>query len=380
MSSVRVLHVYSGNLWGGIESFLVTLARLAALVPGMQSEFALCFDGRLRRELVQTGAAVLDLGPVRTRAPCSVLRARRALVRHLVARKFDVVVCHSVWSHAMFGHVPRALGVPVVFYLHDLVRPRHWLERWASLHPPPWSIANSEFTRSSLGQLFAERDSSVVRYPIESRQVTLSNAERLAVRDDLGASPETVLIAHVSRMQPWKGHPRLLRALSRMAPAAPWLCLVIGGAQRAEEHRYREQLEAQARALGVTSRVSFLGQRDDVPRLLAASDIHCQANAEPEPFGIVFVEALLAGLPVVTFAEGGPCEIVTEDVGCLVGDDAALADELERLVDDPRRRRRLGAAGPARAQELCDPGSRLAELAEALGRVASGSAFRPTTA
>jgi glycosyltransferase involved in cell wall biosynthesis len=51
------------------------------------------------------------------------------------------------------------------------------------------------------------------------------------------------------------------------------------------------------RDLRIADRVRFAGQRDDVPRLLAAADLHCQPNSSPEPFGVAFVEALAAGLP-----------------------------------------------------------------------------------
>jgi glycosyltransferase involved in cell wall biosynthesis len=376
---LRILHVYSGNLWGGIESFLVTLARCAELVPGMRSEFALCFDGRLKRELEGLGAPVLDLGPVRTRTPWSVLRARRALERHLAQHHVDVVVCHSAWAHAMFGHVPRSFGVPVVFYLHDLAVPEHWLERWAARCRPVHAIANSEFTRASLDALWPRVESSVVHYPIETGSVTLAPDERRAFRAELGADDRTVLIVQACRMQAWKGHERMLRALSRIAPTANFLNLQVGGAQRPDERAYQAKLEQRARALGVTSRVRFLGQRDDVPRVLAACDIHCQPNAAPEPFGIVFVEALLAGLPTVTFDLGGPREIITPDVGFLVPDEPALSATLERLVLEPELRRRLGAAGPARASALCDPRARLGDLARIFERVQASAPARRGT-
>ena len=62
----------------------------------------------------------------------------------------------------------------------------------------------------------------------------------------------------------------------------------------------------------------WLGQRRDVPELLAAADIYCQPNVGAEPFGIVFVEALYTGLPVVTTALGGALEIIDASCGVLV--------------------------------------------------------------
>ena len=134
------------------------------------------------------------------------------------------------------------------------------------------------------------------------------------------------------------------------------------------EQDYQRSLEREAAELGISGQVRFLGQRSDVQQLLNASDIFCQPNQGPEPFGIVFVEALFAGLPVVTTAMGGPKEIVNEDCGVVVPpeDPDHLASALQNLVDSPDLRRRLGANGPRRARELSDPAQRIAELCSIL--------------
>jgi glycosyltransferase involved in cell wall biosynthesis len=107
-----------------------------------------------------------------------------------------------------------------------------------------------------------------------------------------------------------------------------------------------------------------------MPAVLAASDVYCQPNLEPEPFGLSLVEAMYAGLPVVTTAAGGALEIVDETCGELptAGDAAGVAEALRRLIDDPARRARLGAAGQQRAGELCDPRRRMADIAQTLRR------------
>ena len=144
----------------------------------------------------------------------------------------------------------------------------------------------------------------------------------------------------------------------------------VGGAQRPHELRYLEELKQHAARLGIASRVRFLGERSDVPRLLAAADIHCQPNLRPEPFGITFVEALMAGLPVVTAAFGGAKEIIDESCGILVppGDARALAASLRRLISDRNLRTRLGAAGPMRAHKLCDSATQMSRLNELFNR------------
>ena len=128
-------------------------------------------------------------------------------------------------------------------------------------------------------------------------------------------------------------------------------------------------MKAATERLGIADRVKFLGQRADVPRLMAAADVYCQPNTGPEPFGLVYVEALYAGLPVVASAMGGAIEIVNDTCGVLVppGDAAAVAEALRVLIANAGRRRGLGEAGPARARQLCDPTRQLTALAEALG-------------
>src|SRR5262249_57437131 len=94
---LRVLHLTAGNLYGGVETLLTTLARLRHLAPEMEPEFGLCFRGRLWDELTAAGVPVHDLGPVRISRPYTVQEARGRLKRVLAAAQPDVVVVHSSW-------------------------------------------------------------------------------------------------------------------------------------------------------------------------------------------------------------------------------------------------------------------------------------------
>ena len=126
-----------------------------------------------------------------------------------------------------------------------------------------------------------------------------------------------------------------------------------------------EGLKRLASRLGIAERVRFVGERADVARFLAAADIYCQPNVGPEAFGLTFVEAMRAGLPVVTTAIGGAREIVDDSCGVLVppGDAHALASSLHTLIDGPGfLRARLGEGGPCRARQLCDPAAQLQRL------------------
>src|SRR4051812_19464317 len=110
----NVLHVYSGNLFGGVERMLISLATTSSQL--YRSEFALCFEGKLSRALQAEGASVSFLGPVRLSRPLSVLRARKRLAGLLSERDFDAVVCHSIWGYCIFANVvTRAQKEPILY-------------------------------------------------------------------------------------------------------------------------------------------------------------------------------------------------------------------------------------------------------------------------
>jgi len=370
---LRVLHVHSGNLYGGVETLLLSLWRGRALRPTLEHAFALCFEGRLAEELRAAGADVHLLSPVRASRPWTVLRAQAALFRLLGRHRPDVALSHSSWSQGVLGPAVRARGVPSAFFLHDVATGRHWVERGARLVRPGLVLCNSHFTKESAPRLYPRVPAEVLYLPVSPPPPPAADA-RIRVREELGVPQDATVLVQVSRMEAWKGHSLHLEALGRLRGVPGWRCWMVGGAQRPHERVYLARLQRQAEALGLLGRVQFLGHCADLPRLLAAADVHCQPNLGPEPFGLTFVEALAAGLPVVTTALGGAREIVDESCGVLVSPTSeALAAALHQLIEDGALRQRLGQAGPSRARALCDPSVRLAEL-EALLRRAAASA------
>jgi len=370
--TLRILHVSSGNLYGGVETALVNLARFRDLCPSMEPEFALCFEGRLSQELLETGVRVHQLGQARTRNPLSVWSARGRLRALLAKQPFDVVMCHMAWPMAMFGKTVRRSKLPLAFWAHDAAKGKHWLERWARRVPPDIVIGNSRYTQGTLPLLYPDAPSKIVFYPVMPSQPADPEGCRAEIRRAAGVGGDTVVIIQVSRMEGWKGHRLHLEALAKLKNDPRWVCWMVGGAQRPAEREYMREIEQKALRLGINDRVRFLGQRSDVPSLLAAADIFCQPNLGPEPFGIVFIEALAAGLPIVTTGMGGPKEIVDESCGIVAPPKNAyqVAAALERLIDSPELRCRLSRRGPERARELCDPGGRIPDLYQALLGVA----------
>jgi glycosyltransferase involved in cell wall biosynthesis len=342
------------------------------MCPEMESEFALCFAGRVSDELQMNGARVHLLGGVRASRPWTVHRARVRLRDLLQKRNFDAVVCHSAWSQAILGPAVLAARLPLVFYLHGATTGRHWLDRWASRALPDLVICNSRYTQSSAPLIFPSVSSKVIYCAVapSGHRVAM---DQVYTRKELGTSADSVVIIQVSRMEPWKGHALHLQGLAKLRHTPRWTAWIVGGPQRPSELCYLKTLLRKAESLGIGDRVRFLGECKNVPRLLAAADIYCQPNLEPEPFGITFVEALQAGVPIVTTALGAAKEIVDGSCGILVrpGDAEALAQVLGQLIQDASLRVNFGARGPDRAKELCAPGKQVKALMQAVSEAIS---------
>jgi glycosyltransferase involved in cell wall biosynthesis len=361
---MRVLHVYAGNLYGGIETLLVTLARRAALVPEMSPSFALCFEGRLSNELKKTGATVDQLGAVKLSRPWTGLRARRKLREVITAREIDLVVCHAPWNWAVFGKLLTSLEIPAVLWLHNRIDgPGDRIERLAVRHRPDQILSVSHDTAKTVRPLFPEVPIEVIYYPLDDLRASVGD-DRGAVRSAIGTTLEKVVILQVSRMEEWKGRRLHIQALAHLRDLNNWECWFAGGAQRPHEVEHAKAMQDLTNDSGIGDRVRFLGERNDVRKLMSAADIFCQPNLGPEGLGIVFLEALLSRLPAVTTNIGGAPEVVDSTCGRLVApnDPEALARTLRELIGNEALRRQLGSAGPARVQSMCDPGNQITKL------------------
>ena len=364
---MTVLHLYSGNLMGGIERVLLTVAGAST---GGAHRFALAFEGTLSAGLREAGARCDVLGPVRFSRPWTVLQARRKLSVLLRRERPDVAITHSSWPHALFAPVLAKAGICTVFYLHDLVRAPTWVDRLASRTVPRGVMANSEVTAATAGRLFPVPP-VVIRCPVPPAR---PGPARQQVRASVGTPGEKVVVVVAARLAPWKGHRLLLEGLLQVDPSLDWELWVVGGPQSGAERQHEAALRALAAPLG--QRVRFLGQRADVDALLAAADIHCQPNLETEPFGVAFSEALRAGLPVVTTPHGMRSGAVPPEAA-LVADDnpRAVGEALSRLMWDGALRARLGAAGPPHVERTCGAAQQVAAMERyARGLLAGGAA------
>jgi glycosyltransferase involved in cell wall biosynthesis len=357
-----ILHVANGRLFGGIERMLATFAECEQA----DFEFVVATEGRLLSELRDRNARVHFFGDVRLSHPSSVFRARHHFRNLLRRRSYSAVICHAPWAHAIFAGVARGCGVPAILWQHDRASGTPLVERACRAAGADLVICNSKWTATTARFLQPHVPHRVIYCPVSAAAATPAEARR-EVRQELDAPADAVVILSASRMEAWKGHLELVRALARLN-ALPWVLWIAGGAQRPHEHAHVTALFDEVRRLGLESRVRLLGERRDVDRLLAAADVLAQPNTGPEPFGIVFAEALRAGVPVVTTDIGGAREVVDDSCGRLVPphDSSALVNALASVVSDRALRDALAAAGPVRVATICDPSRVLLQLSDAI--------------
>ncbi|VVM41116.1 D-inositol-3-phosphate glycosyltransferase [Pseudomonas fluorescens] len=181
--------------------------------------------------------------------------------------------------------------------------------------------------RKSLPAWPAERIETLYnRIDVEQLQGSQFSAEDARV--ELGLSPSAWIVGNVGRLHPDKDQATLLRGFALALPSLPENSqLVIFGKGRLEE-----SLKELARELGIGANVMFMGQVADARRYFKAFDVFA-LSSDHEPFGMVLLEAMVAGVPVVATSCGGAREVV-EDVGLLfpLGDEQRLAQGLMHMA------------------------------------------------
>jgi glycosyltransferase involved in cell wall biosynthesis len=175
-------------------------------------------------------------------------------------------------------------------------------------------------------------------------------AIRNRTRALLGLAPGALTMTIVANLIPYKGHRDLIDALALAVPGMPagWRLLVVG-----RDDGIGARLRAQAAHLNLNANIIFLGSRDDVPAILAASDIGVLCSHE-EGFSNAVLEGMAAGLPMAVTDVGGNAEAVVDgETGFVVPprDSNALAEVITRLASDASLRERLGTAGRRRVAQ-----------------------------
>jgi len=368
----RVLYLHTTSEVGGSD---VSLARL---VEGLdRSRFqpivALPSDGPLVGRLEAAGADVAILPAMRklTRRRGAPYLAAFALnypvaVGRLAGfvRRRQVDLVHTNTIHNLYGvATARLTRRPHVWHIREIV--------WQSRALRRFEVGLARLadrvvvTSDAVAAMFADARG---RLPANVRKVPngvdvgafAPGQPSGRLRADLALPPEAPLVGVVCRLDAWKGVDVFLRAAAALRSAAPGAHFVVVGGSLPGQETHARDLERLATELGLGDRVRFAGWRygpSEMPDVMRALSVLALPSKEPEPFGLVLLEAMACAVPVVATDHGGPREICLDGkTGLLVppGDAPAMAAAIGRLLADPDEARVMGEAGRRRVEALYD--------------------------
>jgi glycosyltransferase involved in cell wall biosynthesis len=172
-----------------------------------------------------------------------------------------------------------------------------------------------------------------------------------AIRAEWQIGAGQPVIGIVGNIREWKGQETVVRAMIAIVKAVPdVVCLLVGAATPGDQP-FKERLEGIIRSAGIERSVRFTGYQKDVPSFMNAMQFVIHASIEPEPFGMVVLEAMALQRAVVGSRAGGVIEMVVEgDTGYTFppGDADTLAARAIELLQDPQKARQMGQRGHAR--------------------------------
>ena len=370
---MRVLYVnHTAEVSGG-ERSLLTL--LEALGPRVSAVVATP-PGPLKRELERIGIPTVPItgtaGSLRLHAlhtPVALAQMSAAAAQlHRAARAHRAELIHA---NSIRAGVVLAAGRPsrtaAVAHVRDCLPPGavssatlRLIARRASV-----VIANSDYTARSVRAVSPRASLQVVHNPVDVRRFDPARIDRDRARAALGAAGERrVLLGVVAQLSPWKGQDTAVEALGLLAASGVDAHLLLIGsakfvasATRFDNEAYVAGLKARIAELQIGDRVSWLGEREDVPELMRALDMLLLPSQE-EPFGRALIEAMALGVPVLATEVGGPPEIIQDGVqGRLLapGEPRAWADAVADISAHPDRAREMGRAGRLRVEQAFTP-------------------------
>lgn len=333
---------------GGTESQTVELARRLDPVRYRVTLGCLRTRGPLRERLQGSPVEVVEFYP---EGGIDSLRGAYQVARLAIFLRrghFEIFHSHDLWSNLMGVPAAWVARVPVVISSRrDLghldwyrTRKRPWLRRMQRLSS--MVVANAEAIRESLvaEDGLAPGKVRVLHNAVDVERFSCAPGERERLFPGAGESKLVVLVGNMH--SDVKGHPWLIAAAPAILSEFPQTHFVLVG-----DGEQRRQYERDCEKLGVRHNVIFLGQRTDVPEILACCDL-AVLPSRAEGLSNALLEYMAAGLPIVARAVGGNVEVIRNDENGLLAapqNEGALAGAILRLLRDSALARRLAKRG-----------------------------------
>lgn len=355
---MRIAQMLDALNWGGAQKMQLFLVQ--SLRPLGIDVTVISLDhspaSPLPADLQAVGARVVTVPFPRLFSPISFLK----LIGFLRRERFDLLHGYLTYSNIVGSLAGQLSGTPFFGSFRNagydssrVSARRSKIESFCLRHFADGIIANG-YAVADFGHQQVGDDVSIDVLPnaVDVNIIPqLSRDEKQSLRRELVGDADRIIILSVGRLTSQKGFDHLLQAFARVHAKHPRAALVIAGAGR-----LLESLAAQIRSLGLDGHAFLLGQRDDVPRLLAVTDIYANSSLlEGTPVSVL--EAMAAGLPIVGTSVGDTSHLLGSDSGILIppAQPEALAAALTDLLDNPKQRAALGLAARARVQKEFSP-------------------------
>jgi len=350
---------------GGLERIVVALAR--ELRARGHEVWVVSSGGDLVPDLRRTGAEHV-LAPLEITSPIGVAQAARQIRRIIVEDHIDLVHSFSATASVAINLALRVRGtnglesVRVVSSPMGLQNsPRElpvttWLRNWFLALGAEQILVISPEIRRHLRRVGA-REQSLVDFNFVGLDVDTfqgSDDDHQSVRQEFGFPPDALVVSTIGALHPRKSHDLFVEAARQVSAAEPRSRFLVIG-----EGELRAELEGLARARGLEGRIAFAGLREDIARLLSATDVYVKPGVVEGFIGITVLEALVLGKPVVAFdTEDVKLALTHSETGLIVpnGDVDRLAEQIVYLLRNPDVGRRLGQAGQQVVVERFDFG------------------------
>jgi glycosyltransferase involved in cell wall biosynthesis len=376
----RLLHVVGPSKFGGDSVLVLELAR-AAEEKGFRVD-VLASDPRFQELIREEGFGLVDLDVLKREIrPVADLNALVRLTGMLRRSSYDIVHTHTSKPGVIGRLAATRAGVPGIlhtvhlFGFHEesgaLATGVYAQVERAAAHWCHRIVTVSEFHRDWALRLGIGTAEKVLAIPngVPTRRAD-GRRGRADVRAELGLTDEIAVVS-TGRLAEQKGLEYLVRAVPLLGPDRAKVRVLLAG-----DGPLHDELSTLVSDLGVQDVVRFLGFRDDVGDLLAASDIVALPSLW-EGLSVSLLEAMAAGRPVVTTTIGSSREVTRDGaVAVLVPpkDPGALASAIRGLVDDPVRREALGVLGQQEQRSRYTMGRMLDSYLEEYDRLLAGGA------
>ncbi|MBY0360178.1 MAG: glycosyltransferase family 4 protein [Candidatus Obscuribacterales bacterium] len=309
-------------------------------------------DGPLVKQVQALGIQALVLETGRLRDLNKFVHTSKRIAEIARSEKADVIFSWMTKAHLYGGTAALITGIPAMWYQHCASTSCDPLTQLVLLLPTQSILACSQY-QAALQSSFYPRYPVCTVYPgvdlSQAKEISTISAK--AMRQKLGISEEGPIIGMVARLQQWKGVHVFIDAIPKVLEKYPTALFPIIGGEHYSEKEYLLFLQERIRALGIEAQTKILGFKKNPLEWMQAMDIVIHASKD-EPFGMVVVEAMALGKPVIAGSHGGPQEIITPGIDGLLsayGDCEKLAENILAYLNDPAFANKVANAARERA-------------------------------